>query len=189
MKNAVIVHGMCDEEEYFNDKYPSLSNSHWMPWLQKQLLIQGIFTQAPEMPEPYKPDYEKWQREFERFDVNENTTLVGHSCGGGFLIRWLSENKIKIDKLFLVAPWFDPKRRETKSFFDFEIDPEIENRINRIEIFISENEVIEGVEESVEIIKNKFAKARIHQFKNKGHFTFEEMKTDKFPELIEVILE
>ena len=107
MKNAIIIHGTCDEDEYFSDKYPSLSNSHWFPWLQKQLLINNIFTQTPEMPEAHKPDYDKWKKEFEKFDVNSETILVGHSCGGGFLIRWLSENKIKIKKLILVAPWLD----------------------------------------------------------------------------------
>ena len=62
MKTAILIHGTCDEEEYFSDLYPSLSNSHWFPWLQKQLLIKGIFTQTPEMPDAYKPDYEKWKK-------------------------------------------------------------------------------------------------------------------------------
>lgn len=31
MKKAIIIHGACDKEEYFSDKYPSLSNSHWLP--------------------------------------------------------------------------------------------------------------------------------------------------------------
>ncbi len=60
MNNDIIIHGSCDKEEYFSDKYPSLSNSHWIPWLQKQLLINNIFTQTPEMPASYNPDYKKW---------------------------------------------------------------------------------------------------------------------------------
>ncbi len=119
MNNAIIIHGTCDEEEYFSDAYPSLSNSHWFPWLQKQLLIKSIFTQTPEMPEAYKPDYEKWKHEFERFSVDKETILIGHSCGGGFLIRWLSENKVEIDKLILVAPWLDPRNRRTTNFQNY----------------------------------------------------------------------
>ena len=68
MKTAILIHGTCDEEEYFSDLYPSLSNSHWFPWLQKQLLIKGIFTQTPEMPDAYKPDYEKWIDALEKLD-------------------------------------------------------------------------------------------------------------------------
>lgn len=93
MKNAILLHGACDKEEYFDDQYPSLSNSHWFPWLQKQLLINGVLAQTPEMPDAYAPNYDKWKSEFERMEINENTVLVGHSCGGGFLVRWLSWNK------------------------------------------------------------------------------------------------
>ena len=75
MLNAILIHGSCDKEEYFSNKYPSLSNSHWFPWLQKQLLIKGIFTQTPEMPDAYAPDYEKWKIEFEHYPVDEETIV------------------------------------------------------------------------------------------------------------------
>ena len=188
MKTAIIIHGTCDEEEYFSNKYPSLSNSHWFPWLQKQLLIKGIFTQTPEMPEAYKPDYQYWKAEFERFTVDQDTTLIGHSCGGGFLIRWMTENKISINKLILVAPWLDPTNRRTTDFFDFTIDPSLQYRAKQIHILTSEDEEVEGVKESVEKIRSALPKAQFHQFQNMGHFTFEEMKTDKFPELLKIVL-
>jgi len=86
MKNAILLHGCCDREEYFSDQYPSLSNSHFFPWLQKQLLIKGIHTQTPEMPQSYEPDYSKWKKEFERYEINTETILLGHSCGAGFLL-------------------------------------------------------------------------------------------------------
>lgn len=187
MKNAILLHGTCDKSEYFDDKYPSLSNSHWFPWLQKELLIQGIFTQTPEMPDAYKPDYEKSKKEFEKFSVDEETTLIGHSCGGGFLIRWLSENKVKISKLILVAPWLDPRREKTTDFFEFLIDPEIINRINNIHILISSDDD-NDIQESVNTIKNQLSGITYHEFSNMGHFTFGIMKTEKFPELLELIL-
>lgn len=187
MKNAILLHGTPDKEEYFSDKYPSSSNSHWFPWLQKQLLIKGIVTQTPEIPDAYKPEYEKWKKEFERFDVGRNTILVGHSCGGGFLIRWLTENKVKADKLILVAPWLDPDRRKTTDFFEFTIDSGIANRANEIHILVSEDDNKE-ILESVKMIRKVLTKAKLHSFKNMGHFTYEEMKTDKFPELLEIIL-
>jgi hypothetical protein len=41
MKNAVLIHGMPSKDEYFDPSAPSLSNAHWFPWLQKQLIING----------------------------------------------------------------------------------------------------------------------------------------------------
>lgn len=183
MKNAILIHGTCDSEEYFNDEYPSLSNSHWFPWLQKQLLIKGVYAQTPEMPDAFMPDYNKWKKEFERFDVNENTVLVGHSCGGGFLLRWLTENKVKIDKLILVAPWLDPNRSKTTDYFDFEIDQNLNSRVNKIHIFVSEND--DGdVLRSVEMIEKSLLGAELHKYKDMGHFTFGAMKTVEFPDLL-----
>ncbi len=85
MKYAIIIHGMPDKENYFDSKADSQSNCHWLPWLQQQLNINGILSQTPEMPEPYNPDYEKWRGVLEQFKINEDTILVGHSCGAGFI--------------------------------------------------------------------------------------------------------
>ena len=187
MKTAILIHGTCDEEEYFSDLYPPLSNSHWFPWLQKQLLTKGIFTQTPEMLDAYKPEYEKWKKEFERFGINEESILVGHSCGGGFLLRWLTENKRKIDKLILIAPWLDPEKSKTTDFFEFQIDSELINRVKEIHLFVSEDDD-EDIHESVDLILKALPNIEIHKFKDKGHFTFGQMKTDKFPELLETII-
>ena len=95
MKRAYILHGCCDEEEYFSDEYPSPSNAHWLPWLQKNLLQKGYDCQTPEMPKPYAGIYKEWKAQFELYPVDENTSLIGHSCGCGFFLRWLSEYRHK----------------------------------------------------------------------------------------------
>ena len=187
MRNAILIHGTCDKDEYFSDKYKSLSNSHWFPWLQKQLQIKGISTQTPEITDAYKPVYGTWKKEFERFDVDEDSILVGHSCGGGFLIRWLSENKVQINKLILVAPWLDPDRIKTKDFFEFEIDTNLITRAKEIHLFISSDDDSD-IQESVKLILQKLPNIQIQQFENKGHFTYGQMNTEKFPELLEIIL-
>ena len=110
MKQAIIVHGKPSKQSYFNPNLPSASNSIWLPWLQQQLLIRGIDTQTPEMPESWRPDYSLWRQTFEKYDVNSETILVGHSCGGGFLIQWMSENpQICAGDVYLVAPAFGDK--------------------------------------------------------------------------------
>jgi len=187
MKNVIIFHGTCSQEEYYSDNFPSLSNSHWLPWLQKQLLIQGYYVQTPEIFEAFDPRYEDWKKELERFNINEETILIGHSCGGGFLTRWLSEKEIKIDKLILVAPWLDPEREKTTDFFDFNIDENLEKKCNEIHLFVSSDDDSD-ILESVAIIKNKIKNISFHEFSDKGHFTYDDMKTDKFPELFHTVI-
>lgn len=113
------------KKEYYNEQVSLSSNYHRIPWLQKQLIVRDWEAFAPEMFHVYDPQYVIWQRELERFDINQETVLVGHSCGGGFLLRWLSEHPdVQIQKLVLVAPWIDvtvflPEKNE---FFDFTLD-------------------------------------------------------------------
>lgn len=184
MQNAILLHGSCEKEEYFDDKYPSLSNSHWLPWLQKQLLIRGIHAEIPEMPDAYLPNYNKWAKKFEIFDINEETILVGHSCGGGFLLRWLTENKVKVGNVVLVAPWLDPERSKTVSFFKFKIDPNVIMRSSKLKVFVSsddEDDVLVSVKQIQEAIPNIF----VRRFQGLGHFTEGEMRRKDFPEILE----
>jgi len=184
-ENAVIIHGTCDESEYFDPKFPSLSNSHWLPWLQKQLLIRKIPTQTPEMPNAYLPDYKAWSTELGKQTLAKDTIAIGHSCGAGFLLRYLSENKINIAKLVLVAPWLDPEKEKDPKFFDFEIDEYIHKQIGEIHLIYSENDM-QSVLESVATIQSKIKNIQIKKFKLHGHFTYGEMRTTKFPELLEI---
>jgi predicted alpha/beta hydrolase family esterase len=141
------------------------------------------------MPEAYKPDYEKWKKEFERYTITKESILVGHSCGGGFLVRWLSENKVNVNKLILVAPWMDPDRKETTDFFEFAIDQSISKRITSIYLFVSSDDTTNGVKESVKIIVNKIPSIDQQKFTDRGHFIFQEMRKHEFPELLKVILD
>ncbi|MEK7570869.1 MAG: alpha/beta hydrolase [Patescibacteria group bacterium] len=188
MKNAIIIHGRPDKEEYYDSTGPSSSNYAWIPWLQKQLLLHEIIAQAPEIPHAYEPDYPTWKKEFERYDMTPETILVGHSCGGGFLIRWLSEHpEVTVGKVVLVAPWLDPERKSTTDFFDFEIDSKIANRTKNFIVFYSDNDTIIGVQKTIMILKEKVKAAQFRKF-HLGHFCIEDMPKGTFPELLEVLL-
>ncbi|MCA9361326.1 alpha/beta hydrolase [Candidatus Kaiserbacteria bacterium] len=190
MKNAIIIHGTCDKEEYYSPEYPSASNFHWLPWLVKQLLIKDIHAVTPEMPHGYMPDYTVWKREFERFDITNETILVGHSCGGGFLVRWLSENKDKkVGKVVLVAPWLDPNKTkgEDNDFFDFIMDPELVSRTQGVTVFNSDDDM-EAVHKSVKQIMDTIPNIKLVGFEGKGHFCLSDLGTEAFPELLEEIL-
>jgi len=188
MRNAIILHGMPSKEEYFNTQSPSQSNKHWFPWVQRQLILHGILAQTPELPEPYDPDYAKWLEVFQQFHVDENTLLIGHSCGGGFLVRWLTENKIKVGKVVLIAPFIDPDDDEVKSdFFHFEIKPNLSENTAGVCIFYSTDDGQE-ILTSVDQIIAKDKAIVIKKFTNKGHFVLEHMKTEQFPELVEFLV-
>lgn len=189
MKTTIILHGMPSKEEYFNSDSPTQSNKHWIPWVQKQLILKNILAQTPEMPEPYEPDYKKWSLVFEQFKIDEETILVGHSCGAGFLVRWLSENNIKVGKVVLVAPWLNPNNEyELKNnFFDFEIDKNLTSKTKDVTVFYSTDDE-KYIIDSVDILKSKIEGIIFEKFTNKGHFTFGDMKTEEFPELIDTLL-
>lgn len=190
MKNAIILHGKPDpgQEEYYNPNFPSASNSHWLPWLQKQLLIHDIAAQTPEIPNAWKPEYKTWCKEFERYGIGPETMLVGHSCGGGFLVRWLSEHPdIRVGKVILVVPWLDPDRTDTTDFFDFTIDPGLTARTVGLVIFNSDND-FQSIQASVKMIREVIKDIKYREFHNHGHFCFEDLKTVEFSELREELL-
>ena len=179
---------MPTKEEYMMPRTPSQSNRHWFPWLQKQLILKGILTQVPEFPTPYEPKYKEWCTMFERFDINKDTMLVGHSLGGGFLVRWISENKVKVEKVVLVAPWLDPRHIIKSDFFNFKIDPNLAKKTKKLSIFVSADDFKE-VRDSVDVLRNALKSGvKFREFSNKGHFTKGDMKTDRFPELRDELL-
>src|SRR5688500_7235583 len=63
------------------------------------------------IPNPQTARYEEWKLWFEKFyRLLENPILIGHSLGGVFLAKYLSEEKIakKVRAAFLVAaPYFE----------------------------------------------------------------------------------
>jgi len=189
MKNAILLHGKPSKEEYYDPEIPSCSNHHWFPWLQKQLLVKDIKAATPEVPKAYEPEWELWVKEVERFEIGSETTLVGHSCGGGFWVRFLSEHKsLKVGKVILVAPSLNPEKTWGKTFFDFEIDPSIIDRAKEIIIFSSTDDA-PGIQDSVAMIRQAVPKVRYVEFKNMGHFTYSSMKTSEFPELLAACLQ
>ena len=187
MKTAIIIHGMPDKKGYYNPDADAESNCHWLPWIQRQLIIKDILAQTPEMPVPYEPEYQAWKEMFERFQLDEDTILIGHSCGGGFIIRYLSENDIHIGKVVLVAPWIDPDKTLTNGMFDFTIDPNIVSKTKGITIFESTNDM-KSVQDSIEKLKNEIKDIKVVTFKDYGHFCYKNMNTAKFPELLEECL-
>jgi len=189
MTNAIILHGMPNKEDYYDPKMPSNSNLGWLPWLQSQLLKKDIKADTPEVPNSYWPQWDTWVREVERFDIGPETTLVGHSCGAGFWVKYLSQRKdLKVGKVILVAPWMDPDGDETDNFFEnFKIDPKLASRTRGLIIFHSDNDM-GNVHKTVAKLRQEIEGIEYKEFHNYGHFCYEDMNTQEFPELLEECL-
>lgn len=187
MARVVILHGRPSTDEYLSADQPSASNHHWLPWLQKHLLIAGHDVQTPEVFRAFDILYETWRQEFERHLVSEPMILVGHSCGAGFFVRWLSEHPhIEVSQLLLVAPWLNPRRSVASDFFDFTIDQSLPDRIGEIHLFHSRDDMAEIVE-SVAVIRRHLTGLIDHAYESMGHFCLDDMHTPAFPDLLAAI--
>ncbi len=188
MKNAILVPGTPSKDEHYDPKRPPNSEDNWFSWLRRQLILKDILAVSIEFPYPFRPRYDVWKKEFERFDLSPETILVGHSCGGGFLIRYLSEHEdLKVGKTIIVAPWTNPDNDpdyDTADFFEFEIDPEFPNRTQGVTVFISSDDSSD-VNKTVEILKKNVKSIKYKEYTNKGHFCKEDLGGVDFPELLE----
>lgn len=189
MKNVIIVHGQPNKENYYDPQLGVSSNFAWIPWVQKQLLIRDIMPNVPEMPHAHAPEYTSWKREFERFDVTPDTMLVGHSMGGGFLVRWLTENPdAKPARVVLVAPSLDPLRTNETGFCEFDIDPTITDRTHLV-VMTSDNDSA-NAETTVSMIREALPQVDIRMFKGYGHFIpNHSLGKETLEELVDIILE
>jgi len=186
--NCIIVHGGNDDEEEAKEGLPE-NERHWQLWLKKELEERGIITSTELYPKDWAPVYENWKEVFEKNIINENTILIGHSDGGSFLVRWLGETKKKVRKLILIAPWKISTPGDTirKIFYDYNIDYDIKKRVDKIIIFISDNECVDG-KQSLKIFHEALG-GKVIELNGRGHYTMGDMKTERFPELLNEILE
>ena len=188
MKNVIIIHGKPSKENYYDLAGYTSSNFGWIPWTQNQLVVRDIKVDVPEMPHAYLPEYQTWKQELERFDITPETTLVGHSMGGGFLLRWLSENPDATPaRVILVAPSLDPLRQNETGFCEFEIDPTITERTQLV-VMTSDNDS-DKAEQSRKLITDTLPAADIRMYSGFGHFIPEHTGKNTLEELVAIILE
>ncbi|MBU2576735.1 MAG: class I tRNA ligase family protein [Nanoarchaeota archaeon] len=188
ISNVVLVHGCPDSNEP-RDPETRTYEKHWRLWLKGELEKRNIKVDAPLMPEPWAPDYKKWKKEFDKLDIDENSVLIGHSCGCAFLVRWLGDIKRKIKKLILVAPWKIAYKGDgsDKDFYEYKINECVRLNVGEVVIFTSNNEEEDG-KKSVKLFEKDIG-GEIIELKNQGHFTYGDMGTHEFHKLFDEITE
>jgi predicted alpha/beta hydrolase family esterase len=187
--NCIIIHGCPTDKAKAMNPETRTYDKHWIPWVKRELISRGIKTETPLMPNPWRPIYSDFKKEFEKYEVNENTVLIGNSCGCSFLVRWLGESKQKIKKLILVAPWKIPQEERNGDdidFYAYPIDETIKSRIDEIIMFTSNNEAEDGKKGL--IMYHDSLGGKIINLENHGHYLLQHMGTEEFPELLEEII-
>jgi predicted alpha/beta hydrolase family esterase len=188
--NCLILHGCPSAKDLIKGQGISPHEEHWLPWLKAELIKHGIDAETPHMPQPLTPNYEKYKQEFEKYHIDQNTVLVGHSCASAFLVRWLGESRRSIRKLILVAPWkvAEPNvSPEEYEYYTYPVDKRISSRVGEIIIFTSDNEKPEG-KESMKILHRALG-GRVISIAGWGHYTMRDMGQTDFPELLKAVME
>ncbi len=141
---------------------------------------------APKMPNKFNAQYLEWKIWFEKIIplLQNEVTLAGHSLGGIFLAKYLSENNFpkKIKSLHLVAAPYDDESEE--SLGDFTLKGNLENvskQVPDIFIYHSKDDYVVPFHEA-EKYKKAFPSATLTVFEDRGHFNQE-----NFPELVNTI--
>lgn len=131
IENALIVHGAYGTPD-----------DNWMPWLKKNLEINGIEVFAPQFPVGEEQRLKNWLSVFGPYKerINQNSIMIGHSIGPAFILRILEQSNVKIKAAFLVAPFARPLNipkfdEVNKTFLEKEFDWE-KIRKNCTEFFV-----------------------------------------------------
>ena len=98
MKNIYIIHGFMGS-----------NIENWFPWFKQQVDSKNSLCIIPQFPiELDKHNYNEWKKlldvYYKDFNmINNDSIIIGHSTGSICALKYVLENKIKIDKLILVS--------------------------------------------------------------------------------------
>lgn len=197
MKNKtqiLIIHGgtpfdTYEEYLYFlKSKELTLERINQIGWKDKLSENLPHFEVIyPKMPNSMNAKYEEWKIWLEKMInfIHDDVILIGHSLGGIFLAKYLSENGFtkKIKSLHLIAAPYDTEYNK-QSLSDFALKgpvSNIENIVKNIFIYQSKDDTEVSFHDA-EKYKIDLQHATVLMFEDRGHFIQEQ-----FPELIENI--
>jgi len=151
--------------------------------------LQEVLGASYDVLSPYFPlrenaRYEEWKVVFEKvFELlDENVILIGHSLGGIFLAKYLSEHTPtkKIKALFLVAA---PYTMETPYSAEFNITDAapIQEKVSDVFIYHSKDDAVVSFTHA-ERYQKDIPLAHTRFFADKGHFNMESL-----PEILDDI--
>jgi len=194
-KQVVVIHGGDTFETY--EKYLDFLRNYeinieryktgkddWKPWLREKL-GSDYDVILPMMPNKFNAQFPEWKIWFDKLipSINDDVILVGHSLGGSFLAKYLSENKFpkKIRAVFLIGAVYD-KDCDGYPLLSFALPEKLNLQAENIFIYHSEDDPVVPFS-ALGQYKEALPNAQTRVFKDLKHFIQEE-----FPELVEDIL-
>ncbi len=176
MKQIILAHGSPEPGEELVTQESITPD--WFLWIKENVKNAII----PPFPLEVEVVYEDWVKVLEQITISNDTVLVGHSCGRGFLLRYFSEHpELKPERVILVAAWLDSHNELSTDFMKFEIDSSLTSRTD-LHVFISLDDY-DSLLESFKLIKEKLPNAHYHEFSDRGHFCGRK----EFPELLALL--
>lgn len=141
---------------------------------------------VPRMPNGTNAKYNEWKIWFEQIIslLKDNVILIGHSLGGIFLVKYLSQNLLatKVKAVVLIsAPY---KELDTEEIGDFSLPKslsKLNKQIKNIVLIQSEDDPVVPASH-VYLYKKQLPDAELILFKANGHF-----QQMHFPELVKLI--
>lgn len=182
--NVIIVHGT------FGDPF-----ENWFPWLASELNLKGIHCTVPTFPTPECQNYQDWEELMNYYlrhkFVDENTVLVGHSCGAIFLVHYLLKRKIKIKGLICVSGYNgfisgnEVMDNLNQSFYINNQNIRMDGLANHVHSFFSDNDP--NIPQDYLIRFANDIRAESHCISGAGHFN-EIAGYKTFDEILDVIV-
>ena len=196
MKKQIVVIGGGDTFKTYKEYISYLKNikfdfkklkiKRWKETLDEKL-GDNFEVLSMKMPNNANAKYNEWKIMFKKLlpFLKDNVILLGHSLGGIFLAKYLSENKFpkKIKATFLVSAPFDEEDRDY-SLGDFKLPKNLDKlrqQGGKIFLYHSKNDPVVPFADSGKY-KKALPGAKATIFKNRKHFD-----QTKFPELVKDI--
>ena len=183
--NIIFCHGVMPPEMDWETR--EIYNGGWKGWLQFRVeKDHDIIMQIPKFPHAHAAlmKYDEWEKIMDFQDINPDTVLIGHSAGGGFVLKYLATHpELKIRQAILVAPWIDTEGLQPFGFYkNFDLNNDIVKQTKYgVDLMTSDNDMPEILTSADKIMKN-IPDIRVHRFQNRGHFTDSEL-----PEILDII--
>jgi uncharacterized protein len=191
-KQVVFVHGGQAYDTY--DTYledlktftidPYAQTKKWRMSLQEDLGSDfEVF--LPEMPNKFNAKYAEWKIWMDKYlpFLRDGAVFIGHSLGGVFLTKYLSEERfsVSVRALYLVAaPFFTYDSSEGGDFrIDIEKLGSLQQKVQEIALFHAKDDPVVPFSHTEAYIL-ALPSARLEVFETGGHFVQE-----SFPELVE----
>lgn len=189
---VIFIHG----GDAFRDSgklYEMLRGRSFNPYEAKKKWQELLFAKLADthechrlsMPNSFWADYEAWKIWFEKMVpyLRDGVVLVGHSLGGSFLFRYLTENKLPVTvaQVHLVAPVILPTEDCEGFYINIENWTGFASSITTVHLWHSEDDLTVPIIHS-ETIVSLYPTATLHRFTDRFHFIGEE-----FPEIEAVI--